>query len=72
MSASDPNTTIYMTDTAANIKNKVNKHAFSGGGGNVRIPSSLFYSPSPLRFHLYALPYKTLNLVSSCVCFVPS
>lgn len=34
MSASDPNTTIYMTDPASTIKNKVNKHAFSGGGGN--------------------------------------
>ncbi|KAK4684508.1 26S proteasome regulatory subunit N1, partial [Tremellales sp. Uapishka_1] len=32
MSASDPNTAIYMTDTAAQIKNKIKKHAFSGGG----------------------------------------
>lgn len=34
MSASDPNSSIYMTDTAAQIKNKINKHAFSGGGGD--------------------------------------
>lgn len=34
MSASDPNSSIYMTDTAAQIKNKMNKHAFSGGGGD--------------------------------------
>jgi tryptophanyl-tRNA synthetase len=31
MSASDPNSSIYMTDKAAQIKNKVNKHGFSGG-----------------------------------------
>ncbi len=32
MSASDPNSAIYMTDTANQIKNKINRHAFSGGG----------------------------------------
>jgi len=31
MSASDANSAIYMTDTANQIKNKVNKHGFSGG-----------------------------------------
>ncbi|KAG8872702.1 tryptophan--tRNA ligase [Tulasnella sp. 331] len=31
MSASDPNSAIYMTDTSNQIKNKVNKHGFSGG-----------------------------------------
>ncbi|KAJ3762610.1 tryptophanyl-tRNA synthetase [Lentinula raphanica] len=31
MSASDPNSSIYMTDKAAQIKNKINKHGFSGG-----------------------------------------
>jgi tryptophanyl-tRNA synthetase len=31
MSASDPNSSIYMTDTPNQIKNKVNKHGFSGG-----------------------------------------
>lgn len=31
MSASDPNSSIYMTDKPAQIKNKVNKHGFSGG-----------------------------------------
>lgn len=31
MSASDPNSSIYMTDTANQIKNKVNRHGFSGG-----------------------------------------
>ncbi|KZV99120.1 tryptophanyl-tRNA synthetase [Exidia glandulosa HHB12029] len=31
MSASDPNSTIYMNDTPNQIKNKINKHGFSGG-----------------------------------------
>ncbi|KAF2732880.1 tryptophanyl-tRNA synthetase-like protein [Polyplosphaeria fusca] len=31
MSASNPNTAIYMSDTDKQIKNKINKHAFSGG-----------------------------------------
>lgn len=35
MSASDPNSTIYLTDTAKQLKNKVNKHAFSGGQASV-------------------------------------
>ncbi|KAG6814289.1 hypothetical protein H0H92_013414 [Tricholoma furcatifolium] len=31
MSASDPNSSIYMSDKAAQIKNKINRHGFSGG-----------------------------------------
>lgn len=31
MSASDPNSSIYMNDKTAQIKNKINKHGFSGG-----------------------------------------
>lgn len=31
MSASDPNSSIYMTDKPNQIKNKINKHGFSGG-----------------------------------------
>jgi len=31
MSASDANSSIFLTDTAKQIKNKINKHAFSGG-----------------------------------------
>lgn len=31
MSASDSNTSIYMTDTPKMIKDKINKYAFSGG-----------------------------------------
>ena len=31
MSASDPNSAIFVTDTPKQIKDKINKHAFSGG-----------------------------------------
>ncbi|KAG8324206.1 hypothetical protein J6590_097920 [Homalodisca vitripennis] len=58
MSASDPNTAIFLTDTPKQIKNKVNKHAFSGGrdtieehrekGGNCSVDISYQY----LRFFL--------------------
>ena len=37
MSASDVNTAIYMTDTPNQIKNKINKYAFSGGGETVEL-----------------------------------
>ncbi|XP_043221930.1 tryptophan--tRNA ligase, cytoplasmic-like isoform X2 [Amphibalanus amphitrite] len=35
MSASDPNSSIFVTDTAKQIKTKINKHAFSGGRDTV-------------------------------------
>lgn len=35
MSSSDPNSAILLTDTAKQIKTKVNKHAFSGGKATV-------------------------------------
>lgn len=35
MSASDNSTAIFLTDTAKQIKNKINKHAFSGGQATV-------------------------------------
>ena len=31
MSASDPTSAIFVTDTPKQIKTKINKHAFSGG-----------------------------------------
>lgn len=31
MSASDPNSSIFMNDTPNQIKNKINRHGFSGG-----------------------------------------
>lgn len=58
MSASDPNSTIFCNDTPKQIKNKINKHAFSGGqatiddhrklGGNCEIDISFQY----LKFFL--------------------
>lgn len=58
MSASDPNSTIFLTDTPKQLKNKVNKHAFSGGqttveehrklGGNCDVDISYQY----LKFFL--------------------
>jgi tryptophanyl-tRNA synthetase len=35
MSASDPNSSIYLTDSAKQIKDKINKYAFSGGGQTI-------------------------------------
>ncbi|KAL9269131.1 Tryptophan--tRNA ligase, cytoplasmic-like protein [Drosera capensis] len=35
MSASDPNSAIYVTDSAKDIKNKINKYAFSGGQDSI-------------------------------------
>lgn len=35
MSASDPNSSISLTDTPKQIKNKINKHAFSGGQATI-------------------------------------
>ncbi|XP_070835831.1 tryptophan--tRNA ligase, cytoplasmic isoform X1 [Chaetodon trifascialis] len=53
MSASNPNSSIFLTDTPKQIKNKINKHAFSGGkdtveehrkhGGNPEIDVSFMY-----------------------------
>ncbi|KAG5646700.1 tryptophan--tRNA ligase [Asterophora parasitica] len=53
MSASDPNSSIYMSDKPAQIKNKINKHGFSGGqeteeehrrlGGNTDVDVSYQY-----------------------------
>jgi len=35
MSGSDPSSAIFVTDTAAQIKNKINRFALSGGGETV-------------------------------------
>lgn len=35
MSSSDPTSSIFMTDTRAEIKKKINKYAFSGGGASI-------------------------------------
>jgi tryptophanyl-tRNA synthetase len=36
MSTSDPNTAIFLTDTPTQIKEKITKHAFSGGGATLK------------------------------------
>ncbi|KAK9884099.1 hypothetical protein WA026_005039 [Henosepilachna vigintioctopunctata] len=58
MSSSEENSTIFLTDTAKQLKNKINRHAFSGGqatveehrekGGNCDIDISFQY----LKFFL--------------------
>ncbi len=37
MSASDQNSAVFLTDTPAQIKNKIKKHAFSGGGDTAEL-----------------------------------
>jgi tryptophanyl-tRNA synthetase len=37
MSASNPNSAIYMSDTEKQIKNKINRHAFSGGQETIEL-----------------------------------
>ncbi|KAG0001892.1 hypothetical protein BGZ79_003955 [Entomortierella chlamydospora] len=37
MSASVDSSAIFMNDTAAQIKNKINRHAFSGGGASLEL-----------------------------------
>ena len=36
MSASDPNSAIFLNDSPENIKKKINKFAFSGGGATLQ------------------------------------
>jgi tryptophanyl-tRNA synthetase len=37
MSASKAETAVYITDTPAQIKNKIKKYAFSGGGDTAEV-----------------------------------
>ncbi|TVU49937.1 hypothetical protein EJB05_01282 [Eragrostis curvula] len=41
MSASDPNSAIYVTDSPKEIKNKINRYAFSGGQDSVELHRKL-------------------------------
>ncbi|TVU47772.1 hypothetical protein EJB05_07381, partial [Eragrostis curvula] len=60
MSASDPNSAIYVTDNSKQIKAKVNKYAFSGGQDSIelhrKLGANLDVSPSPVD-----VPIKYLN-----------
>ena len=45
MSASDPNSTVFVTDTPKQIKKKINKHAFSGGQPDIETHRKLGGNP---------------------------
>ena len=45
MSASQPNSAIYLTDTPAQIKNKINRYAFSGGQETAELHAQLGGNP---------------------------
>ena len=46
MSASNPNSAIFMPDTDKQIKNKINKHAFSGGQETLELHRELGGNPN--------------------------
>ncbi|KAF2753388.1 tryptophanyl-tRNA synthetase [Pseudovirgaria hyperparasitica] len=45
MSSSDPNSAIFMSDTAKQIEKKINKHAFSGGQETIELHKELGGNP---------------------------
>jgi len=45
MSASDSNSAVFLSDTQAQIKNKINKHAFSGGQATIELHRNLGGNP---------------------------
>ncbi|KAF2260472.1 tryptophanyl-tRNA synthetase [Lojkania enalia] len=45
MSASNPNSAIFMSDTEKQVKNKINKHAFSGGQETLELHKELGGNP---------------------------
>ncbi|KAJ0975048.1 hypothetical protein J5N97_017013 [Dioscorea zingiberensis] len=56
MSASDPNSAIYVTDSLKDIKNKVNRYAFSGGQDSIenhrKFVTSVFLDDDPELEHI--------------------
>lgn len=79
MSASDEKGTIYTTDSPSEVKNKINKHAFSGGqpdieqhrklGGNPDIDVSyqylrIFFEPDDDKLKIIHDDYKSGKLLS--------
>ncbi|MBN2156985.1 MAG: tryptophan--tRNA ligase [Candidatus Lokiarchaeota archaeon] len=79
MSASNPNSTIYVTDTPKQVKNKINKHAFSGGqpdiethrklGGNPDIDVSfqwlkILFEPIDKKLDEIELAYRNGDLLT--------
>jgi hypothetical protein len=71
MSASDANSAIFVTDTPKKIKDKINKHAFSGGQATVEEHRALgkpplpLWSPQPLLFHPLCLSFLPFSLSPS-------
>ncbi|KZT50925.1 tryptophanyl-tRNA synthetase [Calocera cornea HHB12733] len=79
MSASDPNSTIYMSDTLNQIKNKIRKHAFSGGketieehremGGNPDVDVSYqylgFFMDDDVEYARIGEEYRSGRLLTS-------
>lgn len=58
MSASNPNSAIFMSDTPNQIKNKINKHAFSGGQATLEEHKKLGGNPDvdvPFQYLTYFL-----------------
>ncbi len=58
MSASDPNSAIFVTDTAKQIKTKINKFAFSGGRATQQEQQEKGEEPCP-----------DCSSASACQCF---
>ena len=50
MSASIPNSAVFVTDTPKQIKDKINKHAFSGGGATKEEQEATGEDPEDLFF----------------------
>ncbi|GJN34846.1 hypothetical protein PR202_gb23545 [Eleusine coracana subsp. coracana] len=63
MSASDPNSAIYVTDTPKEIKNKVNRYAFSGGQDSIELHRKLGANLDLTTNHDFQVdvPIKYLN-----------
>lgn len=47
MSSSEPNSAIFMSDTAKQIKTKINKYAFSGGQVSIEEHSKYLSNSAP-------------------------
>ena len=80
MSASDPNSTIYTTDTPKEVEEKIKKHAFSGGrasleehrklGGNPDVDAcykwlEMFFEPDDKKLKKIYDDYKSGKMLTS-------
>jgi tryptophanyl-tRNA synthetase len=78
MSASDVNSAVFLTDTMKQIKNKINKHAFSGGqptleehrekGGNTDVDVSYqllkYFLEDDVKLEQIRVDYSTGKMLS--------